>query len=135
MTNNPVIIAAGGIGGLAMALTLRQIGVVVLGAQHDLERSGAAHEAREVLGGAPSRHLTERRLELAEDPGFARGEAHVAGEHELAPRGAHAALDLGDRDDPARAQVAEQERNRGLAGQLGRFRPVLGDPGDVGLKM
>ena len=49
------------------AVPFSQFRVVVLRAQHDLERSGAAHEAREVLGSAPAGEQTERRLELTED--------------------------------------------------------------------
>jgi predicted DsbA family dithiol-disulfide isomerase len=44
-----------------------QLRAVVLRAQHDLKRSGASHEAREVLGGAPARKQTERGLELTEN--------------------------------------------------------------------
>jgi hypothetical protein len=85
------------------AVALGQLRVVVLRAQHDLERPGAAHEAREVLGGAPAGELAERRFELAEDSRFARGEAHVAGQHELAAGATHAPRDLRDGDEAARA--------------------------------
>ena len=113
------------------AVPFGQLRVVVLGAQHDLERSGAAHEASEVLGGAPAGEQTERRLELTEDRRLARGEAHVARQHELAAGGADATLDLRDGDEAACAQMAEQNGDRRLAGQLRRLRPVLGDPGQI----
>ena len=73
----------------------------------------------------------ERRLELAEDRRLARGEAHVARQHELAAGAADATLDLRDGDEAARAQMAKQERDRRFAGQLRRLRPVLRDPGHV----
>ena len=84
-----------------------------------------------MLDGAAAREQTERRLELAEDRRLARGEAHVARQHELAARGADATLDLRDRDEPARAQMAKQKGNRRFAGQLRCLRPVLPDPGQV----
>jgi hypothetical protein len=40
---------------------------VVLGAQQDLQRPGAAHQAREVLRGATAWDHAERRLELTEN--------------------------------------------------------------------
>ena len=49
------------------AVPFSQLRVVILSAQHDLERSGAADEAREVLSGAPAGDQTEGRLELTED--------------------------------------------------------------------
>ena len=49
------------------AVALGQVGVVVLGAQHHLERSGTTHQAREMLGGAAAGELAEGRLELTED--------------------------------------------------------------------
>jgi hypothetical protein len=79
----------------------------------------------------PPGEQTERRLELAEDRRFARGKAHVAGEHELAAGAADAALDLRNGDEAARAQMAKQEGNRRIAGQLRRLRPVFIDPGHV----
>ena len=113
------------------AVPFSQLGVVILGAQHYLERPPTAHEPREVLRGAAAGEHAERRLELPEDRRLSRGEAHVARQHELTARAAHAPLDLGDRDEPARAQVVEQEGDRRLAGQLGGLRPVLVDLGQV----
>jgi NAD(P)-dependent dehydrogenase (short-subunit alcohol dehydrogenase family) len=46
---------------------------VILRAQHDLERSGATHEASEVFCAARSGDHAERRLELTEDRRLARG--------------------------------------------------------------
>ena len=51
---------------------------------------------------------TERRLELAEDRRLPSREAHVTRQGELAPGGADPALDLGDADQAARAQVPEE---------------------------
>ena len=58
---------------------------------------------------AAARQLTESRLELRENRGLPRREAHVTGQYELTARGADPALDLRDGDRPARAQVAEQQ--------------------------
>ena len=69
-----------------------------------------------MLRGASTGELTERRLELTKDRRLARGEAHVARQHELAARSTDATLDLRDRDEPARAQIAKQETDRRLAG-------------------
>src|SRR5713101_1984824 len=49
------------------AVALSQLRVVVLRTQHDLKRSGATHDAREVLGCAAAREQTERRLHLTKD--------------------------------------------------------------------
>ena len=65
------------------AVPLGQLGVVVLRAQHDLQRPAATHEPHEMLGGAPAGEQAERRLELTEDRRLARREAHVARQHEL----------------------------------------------------
>ena len=54
-------------GAIDPAVPLGEVRVVVLGAQQDLERPGTAHEPSEVLRGAPTGQLTERRLELRED--------------------------------------------------------------------
>jgi hypothetical protein len=113
------------------AVPFSQLRVVILGAQHDLERSGAAHEAREVLGGASAGEQTERRLELTEDRRLSRGKAHVAGQHELAAGAADATLDLRDGDEAAHAQMAKQEGDRQIAGQRRRLRPVFADPSHV----
>ena len=78
------------------AVPLGQLRVVVLRAQHDLERPGAAHEAHEVLDAAPAGDQTERRLRLTEDRRLPGGEAHVARQHELAAGAAYATLDLRD---------------------------------------
>src|SRR4051794_26657089 len=79
------------------AVALCQLGVVVVRAEHDLERAAATQEAGEVLGAAAAAgNKTERRLELREDRRLPCREAHVAGEHELAAGGPHAALDLSD---------------------------------------
>ena len=94
------------------AVPFSQLGVVVLGAQHHLERPPATHEPCEVLRGAAAGEHAECRLELPEDRRLSRGEAHVARQHELTARAAHAALDLRDRDEPARAQVVKQEGDR-----------------------
>ena len=54
-------------GSIDPAVALRQISVVVVRAEHDLERPRAAHQAREVLRRTPARDQAERGLELAED--------------------------------------------------------------------
>ena len=51
--------------------------------------------------------------------------------NELVARGADATLDLRDRDEPAGAEITKQQRDRRLAGQLRRLRPVFGDPGQI----
>ena len=93
-----------------------------------------ADEPREVLRAAATGEHAERGLELGEDRRLSRGEAHVARQHELAARATHATLYLGDSDEPARAEVVEQEGDRRFAGQLGGLRPVLGDPGQVDVR-
>ena len=123
-----------GQGSIDPAVPFGEVCVVVLGAQQDLEGAGAPHQPGEVLGGAAAGDLTERRLELREDRRFARGEAHVAGEHELAASRAHAALDLRDGDEAACAQVAEQERDRRYTGEFRRFLPVLRDSRQVDMR-
>ena len=84
-----------------------------------------------MLRGAAAGQHAERRLELREDRGLARREAHVAGQDELAAGGAHATLDLRDRDQAAGAQMAEEQRDRRLPRELGRLLPVLRDPRQV----
>ena len=84
-----------------------------------------------MLGAAPAGDHAERRLELTEDRRLARGKAHVARQHELAAGAAYATLDLRDGDEAACAQMAKQQGDRRLAGQLRRLRPVLLDPGHV----
>jgi hypothetical protein len=91
-------------------VAFRQFGVVVLRAEHDLERP-------------------------PEDRRLARGEAHVARQHELAAGAADAALDLRDRHQTADAEVAEQPRDRRLANELRRLGPVLRDPRHVNVGM
>ena len=126
--------SAAGSARLIQPYLLGQLGVEVLGAEHDLERPRAAHQAHEVLDAAAARDEAERRFRLGEDRRLAGGEAHVAGQHELAAGGAHAALDLGDRDEAARAQVAEHQCERRLAGELGCLGPVLRDLGHVDVR-
>jgi hypothetical protein len=118
----------------ASAVPLGEVCVVILGAQQDFERAGAAHDPREVLGGAAAGNLAERRLELREDRRLARREAHVARQHELAAGGANAPVDLRDADEAARAQVAKQQRDGSFAGQLRGLRPVLRDPRQVDVR-
>ena len=113
------------------AVSLCELRVVILCAQHDLERTAAAHEAREVLHAAAAGAHAESRLRLSENRGLPRGEAHVARQHELAAGGAHAPLDLRDGDEAAGTEVAEQKRDRRFADQLCRFVAVLLDLGDV----
>src|SRR6185295_7453222 len=72
------------------AVPFSQICVIVLRAQHDLERPGAAHEAREVLSASSAGNHTERRLELTENCRLSGGEPHVARQHELAANAADA---------------------------------------------
>ena len=47
------------------------------------------------------------------------------------PAAAHAAFDLGDRHQVARAQVSEQRGDGGFSGQDGGLGPVRGDLGQV----
>ncbi len=110
MTNS--LERVGGQRAIDPAVPFRELRVVVVRAQHDLERPRAAHEAHEVLDAAPAGDQAERRLELTEDRRFARGEAHVARQHELAAGAADATLDLRDGDETAGAQMAKQERDR-----------------------
>ena len=49
------------------AVTFSQIGVVVLRAQHDFERSRAAHQSGEMLCASGARNHSERGLKLTED--------------------------------------------------------------------
>jgi hypothetical protein len=75
----------------------------------------------------PAGDQAERRLDLTEDGRFARGEAHVARQDELAAGAADSTLDLCDGDEATGAEMAEQGSDRGFAGQLRRLGPVLGD--------
>ena len=129
-----IVEGARGQGSVDPSVPLGELRVVILGAQEDLERAGAAHDPREVLGGAAAGNLTERGFELREDRRLPRGEAHVARQDELAARGSDPALDLRDGHEAARAQVAKQQRDGRFAGQLRRFRPVLRDPRQVDVR-
>src|SRR6202521_392169 len=111
------------------AISFSQLRVVVVRAQHDLERPVAAHEAREVLNAARAGVHAEPRFRLTENRRFSCGEAHVAGQHEFTAGAADASLDLRDGDEAARAQMAKQEADRRFAGQLRRFLAVLLDLG------
>src|SRR5262245_55564957 len=91
------------------AVPFGQLRVVILCAQHDLERSGAAHEPREVLEAACAGDRADRLLRLAENRRLSRGEAHVAREDELAARAPYTTLDLRDGDETACAQMTKQE--------------------------
>src|SRR5882724_2252847 len=103
------------------AKPLSQVRVIVLRAQHDLERPAAAHQAREVLGASSSGNHTERRLELTENRRLSRGEPHVAGENELAADAADTSLDLGDGDEADSAHLVKQEPDPRFAGHLRRL--------------
>ena len=98
-------------------VALSQIGVVVVRAQQDFERSRTTHDAGEVLGCTTAGYLPECRFELGEDRCLACGEPHVARQHEFAAGTTYAPFDLGDRDQMARAQVPEQRGDRCFAGQ------------------
>jgi hypothetical protein len=63
-----------------------------------------------VLRSAGAGEQTERRLELAEDRRLARGETHVAGQHELAAGTANPPFDLRDGDQAAGAEMMKQGR-------------------------
>src|SRR5262245_46202999 len=65
--SDKVIERAGGQRSIDPAVPFSQVSVVVLRAQHHFERPGAAHETREVLGGARAGDHTKRRLELTEN--------------------------------------------------------------------
>src|SRR5258706_14414790 len=86
MRERPDEIAEDGGGQRAIdpAVSLSQVGVVVIRAQHDLERPGAAHEAGDVLRAARAGDNAKRQLELTEDRRLSRSKAHVARQHELA---------------------------------------------------
>ena len=85
-----VVQLGGGQRSVDPAVALGELRVVVVGAEHDLERPAAAHEAREVLGGAAAGKRAECRLELREDGRLPCREAHVAGQHESPRRLRHA---------------------------------------------
>jgi hypothetical protein len=82
----------------------------------------------------PAGDQAERRLDLPEDGRFARGEAHVARQDELAAGAADATFDLRDGDEATGAEVAEQGSDGGFAGQLRRLGPVLGDPRQIDVR-
>src|SRR5262245_2445988 len=125
---------AGGQRSIDPTVPLSQLRVVILSAQHDLERPGAAHEAHEVLDAAPAGDGTEGLLQLAEDRRLARGKAHVARQHELAACATDTTLDLRYGDEAACAQPAKQECDRRFPGQLRRLVPVLLDLGYVDVR-
>src|SRR5580700_6034123 len=74
---------------------------------------------------------TERRFHMPEDRAAARGETHVAGQREFTACTPGAALDLGDGDEPAGAQIAEEKPQGRFAGELRGAVPVFGDPVQV----
>jgi hypothetical protein len=49
------------------AVALGEVGVVVVGGQHDLQGPGTTQEPRQILGSTSARDLPERGLELTED--------------------------------------------------------------------
>jgi hypothetical protein len=112
-------------------VALRELRVVVLGAQNDLERTAASQEPGQVLDPARPGDQAEALLHLSEDRRLPRREAHVASQHELASGASDSSLDLGDRDEAAGAQVPEHQTERRLAGELRRLVAILGDPGHV----
>jgi hypothetical protein len=113
------------------AVPLRQLRVVVLSAQYDLERPSTAHETREVLYATGAGAHTRRRLWLTENRRLACGKSHVTRQHELVAGTAGAPLDLRDADEPVQADVAEKKADRRFADKLRRLLPVLFDPGHV----
>ncbi|CAH2408188.1 hypothetical protein MES5069_660002 [Mesorhizobium escarrei] len=84
-----------------------------------------------MLGSARARDNAECCFELAKDRCLPRGEAHVAGQHELAAGAAHTALNFGDGNQAADTQASQQPRQRRLAGELNCLLPVFAEPGHV----
>jgi hypothetical protein len=83
------------------------------------------------LDTAPARNDAKCWFRLSENRRLASGKAHVARQHELAAGSAYAALDLGDREKAACAEMSKHKRDRRFTGELRRFLPVLFDLGDV----
>src|SRR5262249_22546821 len=65
--SDEIVERRGGQGSIDPAVTFGQLRVVILRAQHHLERAGPADEAREVLDPARAGELTQCRLRLAEN--------------------------------------------------------------------
>src|SRR5262249_48200113 len=100
---------AGGERSVDPAVSFSQRGGGIPRAQHNLERRGAPHEAGEMLHAAATRNDPKCRFRLSKDGRLAGGKAHVARQHKFIARGTDAALDLGDADETACAQVAKHQ--------------------------
>jgi hypothetical protein len=61
-----------------------------------------------MLGGAGAGDRPEPRLRLTENRRLARSEAHVTRQYKLAVHASHAAFNLRDRDQAARAQITKE---------------------------
>src|SRR6476660_9272479 len=84
-----------------------------------------------MLGATGAWKDTKGGFELTHDGGLTRSESHVTRQRELAADPAHATFDLRDGNEPAYAQIAKQQAQRWLAGQLRRRFPVPSNPGDI----
>jgi DNA-binding transcriptional LysR family regulator len=109
--------------GPSVPLSLRQVRVIVIRAQDDLERPRSAHQPGQGLNPARAGDEAEPWLRLTEDRGLPFSEAHVARQREFAASTTYAPFDLCNRDESACAQIAEQHGDRGLARQLRRLLP------------
>jgi hypothetical protein len=96
------------------AVLFGELRVVVVGAQQNLERASATHQANEMLSGPATGEQAECRLELSEDGGLARGETQVAGQREFTPGAACPSLDLRDGHQATGTQMPEQQCERGF---------------------
>ena len=107
---------------------LRARSVEIVGHEQDLERAPASDQPRQPRRRTAARDHSGSDLELAEQRVLARGEAQVAGQHELASGAAGASADRGDahhrrprqpdeevepRVHPGRTEPAEPRSGRG----------------------
>ena len=90
---------------------LRARTVEIVGDEQDLERPAATDQAGEPGHRTAAGDHADADLELAEQRVLARGEAQVAGQHELAAGAAGASADRGDADHRGARQADEERRS------------------------
>ena len=110
-----------------VAVALRQVAVDVVRAEQDLQRAAAPDQARQPGHRAAAGHQAGADLPLRQDRLLPAGEAHVAGERELAADAGRPPANRRDRDDRRAAQPHEHVGQRLQAGRARRqARRVLG---------
>jgi hypothetical protein len=100
-----------------VSVSFRGIAVEVVRAEDDFERAATADQQREALRAAAAGIHSHPDLGLAQSRVFARREAHVAGEDELATHASDAASDLRDADHRGLGKTDERVQQDRKAGR------------------